>query len=143
LAKHHAAQQEPPAAASVSAVEEKVMDFAEDLGRLLGTAQQKASAWLTQREAITRQLESIRDTATQLLRQFGAQQAAAAGAGRKRGRPAGSGRGPGRPPGSGVTKKAKGSRRRGRPAGRTMSAEAREKIRQAQLKRWARQKGEA
>jgi hypothetical protein len=49
-----------------------------------------------------------------------------------------SGGGRGRPAGAGRTRRS--ARKPGRPRGRTMSAEAREKIRQAQLKRWAKQK---
>jgi hypothetical protein len=51
--------------------------FAEDLGRLLGTAQSRAQGWLGQRQTIARQLEQIRDTATGLLSQL-------AGGGRSR-----------------------------------------------------------
>ena len=41
----------------------KIEDFAEDLGRLLGTAQAKAQGWLGQRQNVAKQLEQIRDTA--------------------------------------------------------------------------------
>ena len=44
--------------------------FAEDLGRLLGTAQTKAEGWLGQRQMIARQLVQIRDTASGLLSQL-------------------------------------------------------------------------
>jgi hypothetical protein len=44
--------------------------FAEDLGRLLGTAQSKAEGWLGQRQTIARQLVQIRDTASGLLSQL-------------------------------------------------------------------------
>jgi hypothetical protein len=44
--------------------------FAEDLGRLLGTAQSKAQGWLGQRQVIARQLVQIRDTASGLLSQL-------------------------------------------------------------------------
>jgi hypothetical protein len=44
--------------------------FAEDLGRLLGTAQSKAEGWIGQRQTIARQLEQIRDTASGLLSQL-------------------------------------------------------------------------
>ena len=107
-------------------------DFAEDLGRLLGTAQNKASAWLDQRKAIAEQLTQIRDTANRYLHQLtggGANLAVAVRRGR-RGRPPGSStakRGPGRPTGSGKVK-------------RTMSKEGRERIAEAQRKRWAKQR---
>ncbi len=41
--------------------------FAEDLGRLLGTAQAKAQGWIGQRHTIAKQLQQIRDTASSLL----------------------------------------------------------------------------
>ena len=44
--------------------------FAEDLGRLLGTAQSKAQGWLGQRQTIAKQLVQIRDTASGLLAQL-------------------------------------------------------------------------
>ena len=69
-----------------------VLDFAEDLGRLLGTAQAKAEGWLNQRKAIAQQLTQIRDTANQYLQQLSAEGASLVGrvkAGR-RGRPVGS-----------------------------------------------------
>lgn len=107
-------------------------DFAEDLGRLLGTAQSKAAAWLDQRKAIAEQLTQIRDTANRYLQELtggGANMAVAVRRGRR-----------GRPPGSGAAKRGPG-----RPAGaankkRTMSPEARERIAAAQRARWAKQK---
>jgi hypothetical protein len=110
--------------------EQKIEDFAEDLGRMLGSARAKAEGWLGQRQAIATHLADIRDTASKLLTDLGQQAQRAV----RRGRPVGSGRGPGRPrrgpgrlPGSG--------RKR-----RTMSAEARKAISEAQKKRWAAQK---
>ena len=109
----------------------KIEEFAEDLGRILGTARSKAEGWLSQRQAIVKQLTQLRDEASTLLTQLGQ------GAERviRRGRPAGSvnvaKRGPGRPKGSG---------RRGR---RKMSAAARAKISAAQKLRWAKQKAAA
>ena len=50
----------------------KLEGFAEDLGRLLGTAQNKAQGWLGQRKQIAKSLEGIRDTATTLLNQLAA-----------------------------------------------------------------------
>lgn len=44
--------------------------FAEDLGRMLGTAQARASAWLSQRKDLARQFAEIRDTATNMLQQL-------------------------------------------------------------------------
>ena len=112
--------------------EQKIEDFAEDLGRMLGSARAKAEGWLGQRQAIATHLADIRDTASKLLTDLGHQAQRAV----RRGRPAGSGRGPGRP-----------RRGPGRLAGpgpgrkrRTMSAEARKAISEAQKKRWAAQK---
>jgi hypothetical protein len=110
--------------------EQKIEDFAEDLGRMLGTARAKAEGWLGQRQAIAKHLNEIRETASKLLTDLGHEAQRVA----RRGRPAGSGRGPGRP-----------KRGPGRPAGsgrkrRTMSAEARKAISEAQKKRWAAQK---
>lgn len=108
-------------AAAREAAESKLEDFAEDLGRLLGQAQNKAQSWLGQRNAIARHLTDVRDSATRLLAQLGISEAP------RKGRPAkavAAKRGPGRPP----KKK------------RTMSAEARAKISAAQKARWAKQK---
>jgi hypothetical protein len=111
-------------------------DFAEDLGRLLGTAQTKATAWLEQRQNIASQLTEIRDTANKYLHQLGSEGAQLAGRFQKgrRGRPPGSGarRSVRRPPGS-ADAPAPG-------AGRTMSAAARKRISEAQKLRWAKQR---
>src|SRR5256885_12066071 len=84
-------------------VEGAIGGFAEDLGRLLGQARNKAEGWLGQRQAIVKQLTQLRDEASDLLDQLG-HQAAAAG---KRGRRVADSfveglqkRGPGRPAGS-------------------------------------------
>jgi hypothetical protein len=45
--------------------------FAEDLGRLLGSAQAKAHGWIEQRETIAKQLQQIRNTASTLLSKLG------------------------------------------------------------------------
>lgn len=55
------------------ATKEDVVEFAEDLGRLLGTARGKADKWLAQRRVITKNLQQIRDTATELLNDLGHQ----------------------------------------------------------------------
>jgi hypothetical protein len=51
----------------------KLEDFAEDLGRLLGTARGKAETWLNQRQSIVKNLTELRDTATKLLADLGQQ----------------------------------------------------------------------
>jgi hypothetical protein len=82
-------------------VENRALDFAEDLGRLLGTTQKKAEEWLGQRKALAERLAQIRDAADGYLRQLtgidkvgngrrptAARKAHDVGSGRKRGRPA-------------------------------------------------------
>jgi hypothetical protein len=122
---------------SVSALsksaEARIEGFAEDLGKMLGTARAKAEDWMGQRQTIVKHLTELRDTATKLLGDLGQQAQRIA----RRGRPAGSRnvgaakRGPGRPAGSGRKKK------------RKMSAAARKAISDAQKRRWAAQKAAA
>jgi hypothetical protein len=115
------------------ATEHKIEEFAEDLGRLLGTAQRKAEGWLGQREAIVKHLTGVRDTASKLLADLGHQAQSAATAaskaytGKRRGRPAGS-------------KNKSGIIIVGGKTKRTMSAKARKAISMAQKARWAKQK---
>ena len=96
--------------------------FAEDLGRLLGNAAAKADKWMTQRQAIVKQLTDVRDTASKLLGDLG--QLAQVSVRRL-----------------GVVNKLRGSlvapvvRKR-----RKMSKAARAKISAAQKARWAKQK---
>lgn len=59
---------------------QRLGDFAEDLGRLLGKTQVRARSWMKQREAIAAQLVTVRDTASRLLNELGD----TAGVGRKR-----------------------------------------------------------
>jgi hypothetical protein len=87
--------------------------FAEDLGRLLGTAQAKAQGWLGQRQTIAKQLQQIRTTATSLLAELGGERAG------RRGRAA-------------IVAVGAAPRRR-----RKLSAAARKSISDAQKKRWA------
>ena len=53
--------------------EHKIEAFAEDLGKLLGHAQNRAQDWLGQKKQIVAHLEGIRDTANGLLSQLGHQ----------------------------------------------------------------------
>jgi hypothetical protein len=96
--------------------------FAEDLGRLLGTARAKAEGWIGQRQNVAKQLEQIRDTAADLLNQL---------TGRKRanrvGRPRKQAHGP-RATASGASPR------------RKLSAKARAAISRAQKRRWAKLK---
>jgi hypothetical protein len=51
------------------AMEQRVVAFAEQLGRIAGTFQAKAEGWLD-REALTKQIASVRDGAAELLEQI-------------------------------------------------------------------------
>jgi hypothetical protein len=95
--------------------------FAEDLGRLLGTARAKADSWLEQRQQIAKHLTDIRDTASHLLTQLGEQ------AKSLRGRKA-------------ATNVQYAPAPVSRKKRRKMSAKARAAISAAQKARWAKQK---
>lgn len=125
---------------SGGSVEGAIGGFAEDLGRILGQARNKADSWLGQRQAIVKQLTQLRDEASSLLNQLGHQAAAAGQRGRRVADSFVAGyqkRGPGRPKGS---KNNKGIIVGGRRRRRKMSAAARAKISAAQKARWAKQK---
>src|SRR6185436_20310224 len=62
---------------SGGSVEGSIGGFAEDLGRILGEARNKADSWLGQRQAIVKQLTQLRDEASSLLNQLGEQAGAA------------------------------------------------------------------
>jgi hypothetical protein len=107
-----------------SSTEQQIETFAEDLGKLLGHAQNKAEGWLGQRKQIVTHLETIRETATNLLNQLGHISSNAAG----------------------TTKRAYRRTAKTQPeevvakvkaAARTMSDEAKARIAAAQKKRWA------
>jgi len=128
---------QPTATALSSAAEAKLEGFAEDLGKLLGQAQNKAESWLGQRKAIAEHLVGVRDTAAKVLAQLGVTDAPL---------PARRGRKPGsknRTPA--VVDTPVADTGPGRPAKkrRTMSAEARAKIAAAQRARWAKWKKSA
>jgi hypothetical protein len=53
-----------------STTERRIEGFAEDLGRLLGTARSKAEGWLNEREVIVKHLTEVRNTASGLLTQL-------------------------------------------------------------------------
>jgi hypothetical protein len=111
----------------------QIEGFAEDLGRLLGSAAAKADRWLGQRQTIIKHLTDVRDTASQLLANLG-HQAQAAVTGKRRGRPAGS-------KNLSVVRKLRGSWVAPAPRKRRkMSAKARKAISDAQKARWAKQK---
>jgi hypothetical protein len=115
--------------------ESTIEDFAEELGRLLGTARAKAEGWLGQRQQITKTLEGIRDEASNLLSQLGDR--AQTGYERaRRGRPPGIKRGPGRPRKTFIEAAATAQDRGAGRAG-TLSPEGRARIAAAQKARWA------
>lgn len=119
-----AAEAPAPDADGPTGQQEAFETFAADLGRFLGTVQNRADSWLQQRQHIAEQLTKIRDTAAQYLRQLaGAGEAPRAGAARGGGRTRTSAR-----------RAAASGRKRGR---RHMSDEARARIAAAQKKRWA------
>jgi len=95
--------------------------FAEDLGRLLGTAQAKAQGWIGQRHTIAKQLQQIRDTAAGLLSEL---TGTSTDSGRRRGRRAGA-----------VAAAIGGATVVHRK--RKLSAKARKAISDAQKRRWA------
>jgi hypothetical protein len=64
-----------PSTAATSAVEQQVVAFAEQLGRIVGTVQAKAEGWLD-REALKEQISRVRDSASALLEQLGVQKTA-------------------------------------------------------------------
>ena len=72
---------------SGQSVEAAALDFAEDLGRFLGTTQKKAEEWLGQRRNIVDRLTQIRDAANGYLQQLSGEGAQAR---RKPGRSPGS-----------------------------------------------------
>jgi hypothetical protein len=115
---------------SASTSGESVEQFAEDLGRLLGTVQAKAEGWVGQRDEIAKRLTEIRDTASQLLQQLGNRGAAAV---RRAAAPAAGARQNAQLVATRRPAPAKTSGRKKR----VFSAETREKMRLAQLKRWA------
>jgi hypothetical protein len=60
---------DPSGATSADAIEQRVMAFAEQVGRIAGTLQAKAEGWM-QRETLHTQIASVRDRAADLLEQL-------------------------------------------------------------------------
>lgn len=100
---------------SLSSHDTRMINFAEDLGRILGTTQAKATAWLNERQDIAKQLAQVRDTAERLLAEL-------TGGGAKL---------------AATVRRARKSAASNGPKRRRMSAEARKKISEAAKKRWA------
>ncbi|MQA29012.1 MAG: hypothetical protein GEU82_04120 [Luteitalea sp.] len=119
----------------VAGAEHRIEEFAEDLGRLLGTARAKAEGWIGQRQTVAKHLEEIRDTAAELLKKIGG-----GGWVSSRGATDGDGvRRPGRPRKAAVTEVPAVATPEPKKK-RTMSAAARQAISNAQKARWAKQK---
>ena len=59
------------AATTNDAMEQRVIAFAEQLGRISGTVQAKAEGWMD-REALNKQIAGVRDSAAELLEQLSA-----------------------------------------------------------------------
>jgi hypothetical protein len=118
-----------------AAAEHKIEEFAEDLGRLLGTARAKAEGWIGQRQTVAKHLEEIRDTAAELLKKLGGGGWASAGPAAE----TDAARRPGRPRKVATAAEPAEIVMPG-PKKRTMSAAARKAISDAQKARWAKQK---
>jgi hypothetical protein len=58
-----------PGATTADAIEQRVLAFAEQVGRVAGTLQAKADGWM-QRETLHTQIASVRDGAAELLEQL-------------------------------------------------------------------------
>lgn len=108
---------------TVGGADTKIEAFAEDLGRLLGTARARAESWLGQRKLVMEQLEQIRGTADGLLRQLRTATHDAAVTLARDAEP------------SSASQPARSRRRK-------LSAEGRAKIVEAQRRRWARQRAQ-
>jgi hypothetical protein len=54
---------------SSDVMEQRVIAFAEQVGRMVGTIQAKADGWMD-RETLNKQIASVRDDATKLLEQL-------------------------------------------------------------------------
>ena len=119
---------------TIAGTERRIEDFAEDLGKLLGQARNKAESWIGQREQIVKNLTQLRDEATKLLAQLGhdASTAAERGVRMLRGRPL-------------VARALVVNKLREAPVRkrRKMSKAARARISAAQKARWAKQKAAA
>src|ERR1051325_2063385 len=89
--------------ATTDTLEQRVMAFAEELGRIAGTVHARAEGWMD-REALTKQIAIVRDGAARLLDQLAAgatkpstrRPAAPAARGNTKGRSGGGGGAPGK-----------------------------------------------
>ena len=120
--------------ATETGLEATVVNFAEDLGRILGTAQRKAEDWMNQRQAITEQLTQIRDTATKYLSQLAGGTVGAVNR-QRRGRPRMDSMGGDVAAPSGATPETSGGGRKRKRRG--MSAAQRKAVGERMRKYWA------
>jgi hypothetical protein len=67
---------------ATDSMENRMLAFAEQLGRFVGTVQAKAEGWLD-RDALSAQISTVRDSASELLNQLGGGVAKAAAASRQ------------------------------------------------------------
>ena len=116
-----------------SAAANKIVDYAEDLGHFLGSVRAKITDYNSEREQLVKHLSGLIRDAQQLLADLGHGAAVVI---RRVGRPAASAGNTAAPNATPERPRKRGRKRR------KMSAAAREKIRQAQLKRWAKVKAE-
>jgi hypothetical protein len=112
----------------------QVEAFAEDLGRVLGTARSRVEGWLSQRNELAHHLAEIRDTASQLLTSLGHRAERVL---RRRGRPAKHAL-TGEAADTAARNPVRARRRR-----RKISAEARARMSAAQKARWAKARKQA
>jgi hypothetical protein len=64
-----AASTNPDTAATADAMEQRVLAFAEQLGRIVGTVKAKTEGWMD-RDTLNKQIAGVRDSATELLEQL-------------------------------------------------------------------------
>ena len=122
-------------AGSSRSVEDAAIGFAEDLGRLLGTAERKANEWIGQRKEVVRQLTELREKAGQLLERLSGETAFPWNqGGKRRGARAGSSRASATESASGPdgAEARKGTRKR-----KGMSAAQRRAVGERMRKYWA------
>lgn len=117
-------------ASTMETVEGKMMDVAEQLGKIIGSARARVDNWKGERQTMVDQLSKVVAEAQDLLKDLGHQaQAAASAVGRavdRRGTRGGE-----------RAKVGRARRKGGRRKGSTLSAEARARISAAQKARWA------
>lgn len=72
----------PATSATADAMEQRVVAFAEQLGRIVGTVQARAEGWMD-RDALNKQIAGVRDGAAELLEQLAGSVTSIAGAAKK------------------------------------------------------------